>query len=258
MLHLTELGNENGAPVLFLHAGSYSGTMWRDIAARLPDLCCILPDLPGHGYSREIKLTTLEEAADAVAALIIDRYPGGPVHLVGLSFGAYVGLILMARHPQLIQRAMLSGLHLGALPQRRLMTLFAAVISPLIRLHVVRRKLAEPLGITDRSIYDRADGAANLTPRTLRSVFRLVSVFDVYDLLPTIPVPTLVIAGEREHSTITYSLNDFQRLMPNCAARIVPGLGHAWCREDPDLFAETVAAWQRGAPPPSDLAPIDA
>lgn len=243
MLYSLEFGPAGGDPVMFLHAGSYSGTMWREIAKNLPGMRCLLPDLPGHGLSRNIKLRSLEQAADALAALIVDKYDSGPVHLVGLSFGGYVGLVLMARHPRLVRRSMLSGIHLGSIPSPRMMNLMAALMSPLIRLSWFRREMAEHLGVTDPEIYNRADGSANLSPRTFRAVLRLVSVFNVHELLPKINVPTLMIAGENEHSTIVESLYDFQRLMPDCTARIVPEMGHAWCNQDPCLFTQTVAAW---------------
>ncbi|WP_227268233.1 alpha/beta fold hydrolase [Roseobacter weihaiensis] len=247
MLYYTISGARSDNPLLFLHAGNYSGTMWHDIAARVSNHHCIFVDLPGHGYSREIDLTSLDQAADAVARVIEQDFGGGPVNLVGLSFGGYVGLILMARHPHLIRRSMLSGIHLGAIPNAKAMNLVAGLMSPLIRLGWVRRKLAEPLGITDASIIDRTDGRANLTPRTMRAVLRLVSVFDVQDELPSIEVPTLMIAGGNEHATIIDSLRTFQAAMPACTARTVPGMGHAWCNEDPQLFAQTLQMWCDGS-----------
>lgn len=258
MIYHTETGTADGDPVLFLHAGSYSGTMWHDCTRRLTGLRCILPDLPGHGYSREIDLLCLEQAADAVATLITEAYDARPVSIVGLSFGGYVGLMLMARHPQLVQRAMLSGIQLGSIPNAPIMNLFAGLISPLVRLHSFRRKMAAPLGVADPLIYDRTDGKANLTPRTLRKVVVLASVFDVHEVLPTIHVPTLMIAGANEHSTIVNSLAKYQRLMPDCTARTVPDMGHAWCNQDPDLFAQTVQAWEARAPLPPRLASVEA
>lgn len=256
MLYYTTTGEASGPPLLFLHAGIYSGTMWREIAARLTGMHCIFLDLPGHGYSREIDLTSLEQAADAVAMVIEQGYAGGPVNLVGLSFGGYVGVTLMIRHPHLVRRAMISGIHLGSIPNARAMNAFAAVMSPLIRLRWMRRRLAEPLGITDPTIINRTDGEPNLTPRTMRAVLRLVSVFDVHDALPSIPVPALMIAGGNEHATIVDSLADFQDLMQNCTARTVPGMGHAWCNEDPGLFVQTAQAWCDEAPLPSHLEPV--
>lgn len=243
MLYYTTSGDSSDQPLVFLHAGNYSGTMWHEIASRLTSLQCIFVDLPGHGYSSDIELTSLEQAADAVAAVIERGFDGGPVNLVGLSFGGYVGMMLMIRHPHLVRRAMISGIHLGSIPNARAMNAFAALMSPLIRLRWMRRKLAEPLGITDPAIINRTDGQPNLTPRTMRAILRLVSVFDVHTSLPSIQVSTLMIAGGEEHATIVESLAAFKDAMPDCTARTVPGLGHAWCNEDPELFTQTVQAW---------------
>jgi len=76
---------------------------------------------------------------------------------------------------------------------------------------------------------------------------RLVSVFDLAEQLPKIDVSTLVIAGAGEQATILDSLSEYRRLMPDCTVRTVPGTGHAWCNQDPDLFADTVRAWVRQA-----------
>ncbi len=256
MLYYTTSGDSIHDPLLFLHAGNYSGTMWRDIAEHVSGLHCIFVDLPGHGYSRDIDLTSLDQAADAVAMVIEQDFEGRQINLVGLSFGGYVGLTLMARHPHLIRRAMLSGIHIGKIPNARAINLFARLMSPLIRLRWMRRKLAEPLGVTDMSIIDRTDGQPNLTPRTMRAILRLVSVFDVQDDLRSIRTPTLMIAGGNEHATIVESLHVFEAAMPACTTRIVPEMGHAWCNEDPPLFARTVQAWCDGDALPPLLIPV--
>lgn len=257
MIYSTETGPSDGEPIVFLHAGSYSGTMWRSIARQLPEMRCILPDLPGHGQSRDMELASLDQAADCVASLISEKYGDGPVNIVGLSFGAYAGLILMARHPSLVRRAMLSGIHLGSIPNPARMNAIVGVMSPLIRFGWFRRKMAEPLGITEKDIYNRSDGTANVTAKTLRSAVRLVSVFDVQDVLPSIHTTTLMIAGGREHSSILGSLSEYRRLMPDCTARTAPGMGHAWCVQDQDLFVETVRAWVSQAPLPDRLASVN-
>lgn len=258
MLYCTETGPAEGEPILFLHAGGYSGTMWHEVARRLPQMRCILADLPGHGLSRRIRLTSLAQAADDIAEMISMRYGGHPTTIIGLSFGGYVGLILMARHPRLVRRAMLSGIHLGSVPNPLMMKLMSALMSPLTRVPWVRRKMAAALGVTDPQIYGRSDGTANLSPRTFRQVMNLVSVFNVYGLLSEIDVPTLLIAGANEHQTILRSLVTYQRLMPDCVARTVPQMGHAWCNQDPALFAKTVTCWASGTPLPHELSAIDA
>lgn len=170
MIYYTETGLETDTPVVFLHAGSYSGTMWADITTRLGGLHCIVPDLPGHGYSRPIELRSLEQAADEVATLIIHKFGERAVNVVGISFGGYVGLMLMARHPRMVQRAMLSGIHLDSVPNPWVMNLFAGLMSPLMRFRGCRRKMAAGLGVSDPHIYDRTDDAANHARRAASCV----------------------------------------------------------------------------------------
>jgi len=252
-LSCRETGSPTGECVLFLHAGSFSGTMWHDVAGRLPEFRCILPDLPGHGLSRDIELQSLTQASDRVATMIRERSGGGPVDLVGLSFGSYVGLLLMLRHPRLVGRAMLSGIHLGSIPNRVRTNLLIGLISPLFSFGWFRTRMAGSLQVSAHDILNRADGSANVSPQTLRTVMRLVSDFDLQDELPKIDVPTLVIAGAKEQATILDSLLDYRRSMPDCTARTVPEMGHAWCYQDPALFAETVRAWVGQAPLPHRL-----
>lgn len=241
--------------MILLRAGNYTGTMWADIAGRLQGVRCLLPDLPGNGGSQHIPLQSLEQEADAVAALIEETCATRLVTLVGLSFGGYVALHVLARHPHLVKRAMISGIHLGAIPNPRAMSVMAAVMSPLVQFGWFRRKMAAPLGITDPQIYSRADGSGNVFPRTFRQVINLVLRFNVHDLLPGIEVPTLMIAGAKEHETILHSLTEFETRMPACTARIVPGMGHAWCNQDPALFAATIAVWVAAASLPDTLRP---
>ena len=252
-LYYTIAGAADGEPVLLLHAGSYSGTMWREITNRLPEFRCILPDLPGHGRSRHENLVSLAQAADCIAERIVNAHGGRPVNIVGLSFGGYVGLMFIARHPDLVKRAMLSGIHIGTIPTPRMMNLMAALMSPLIAVPWIHQRMAASMGVTDPTVVHRSDGTANVSARTFRRVLGLVSDFDVYHLLPEIVVPTLLIAGEKEHITILRSLHDYQRLMPHCVARTVPAMGHARCNQDPDLFAKTLTAWVKGRSLPEEL-----
>jgi pimeloyl-ACP methyl ester carboxylesterase len=78
MIHYRETGPHRGRPILFLHAGSYSGTMSSGFCRRLGERRCVLPDLSGHGHSRHVPLRDLTQA-DAVSELLEQRDGGGPI-----------------------------------------------------------------------------------------------------------------------------------------------------------------------------------
>jgi pimeloyl-ACP methyl ester carboxylesterase len=65
--------------------------MWGEVIAYLPECISTTIDLPGHGESAGVPFTTFEDAADRVAA-VIGALAQGPVTIVGISMGSYVGL----------------------------------------------------------------------------------------------------------------------------------------------------------------------
>lgn len=253
-LYWSACGPPDADTIVFLHAGGYRGSSWAIATELLPGFRCLMPDLPGHGGSQDIPLGSVEQAADAVAELITQR--GGPVHIVGLSFGSYVGLKLMTRHPHLIKKAIISGVQVGAIPNAGLMNVTMAMMSPLIRFEWFRRRSAAQMGIVDPSIYNRPDGSSNLSPKTLRTVGRLAASFDIEAELPSIQSRTLLLAGEREHPLILNSLGTFAALIPHCAARVVADAGHPWPVRKPHLFAQTLTAWINEMALPEELRPI--
>ena len=187
-------GTSDGPPVLFLHGGSFTGRMWLDIADKLPEFHNIIPDLPGHGKSADRPLVSLEQAADDVADLVRGLFDGRPIHLVGLSLGGYVSLLLLIRHPDLIKRAMISGVHAGAMPNPKLMILATTLSSPLMRFGWFRKKMVNMMGLDDYSLASGESGRANATPKIMRAVGRLAVAFDVRDKIAAI-ANTIIACG---------------------------------------------------------------
>lgn len=253
MLYATQTGAEDQKPVVFIHAGGFSGTMWHEIAGLLPDKNCVLPDLPGHGGSRHVPFDSIEGCADHLAGFIKQQSFDGPVDIVGLSLGSYVGLQLMARHPHLVRSAMLSGFHVCGMPNPRLMKLIGFLTAPLMHLSWMRRKNAQALGLKDDSLTSDDQGNPLADVATVRRLLNQAVDFNAQEILSTIDIPTLAIAGGKEHKTILHSLTVLQDRMPNCVSYIAPDLGHAWCAEHPELFAETVQSWASSQALPDQL-----
>lgn len=253
MLFATQTGTPGQNPVVFIHAGGFSGGMWREIAGLLPEHNCILPDLPGHGNSGHVVFRSIEQSASELAGFIEQQGFGRPIDIVGLSFGSYVGLLLMAHHPHLVKRAMLSGFHVGGMENRRLMKLTGYLAAPLMQLSWMRRKNAQAMGLQDDGLMVDENGNPHANVQTVRRLLNEAVDFDGRKLLSGINTPTLAIAGSEEHKTILSSLSQLQDHMPDCISRIVPEMGHAWCAKAPDLFAETVRNWTSSRPLPDRL-----
>jgi pimeloyl-ACP methyl ester carboxylesterase len=133
LLHLRVSGDQNQPVIVFLHAVGTSGWMWEDQFQRLSGFRCIAPDLPGHGLSRSVPWRSLDDTADRIADIIRGEVPGRKAHVVGLSLGAYVGLTLLSRHQEVVDRAVLSGINVLPLPHKWLMILPGYVMAPLLK-----------------------------------------------------------------------------------------------------------------------------
>ncbi len=106
-LHVETSGT--GPPVVFLHSSGLSGRQWRRLAQEVTGrgLRAIVPDLTGHGASPPwpaLQPFSFRTDVDAVVALLESH---GPAHVVGHSYGAFVGLIAALATPRSIRSMVL-------------------------------------------------------------------------------------------------------------------------------------------------------
>jgi pimeloyl-ACP methyl ester carboxylesterase len=217
--------------------------MWREQIEQLTDFDCLVPDLPGHGYSHAIRWRSLQQTADLVAAIIRQNAPSGRAHVVGLSLGAYVGLTLLARHPSVVERAVLSGINVLPLPNRWLIDAAAYAIAPLIKTRLFARFNAWALNIPADRFEAYRQSLQPLSIRDFIAASHDASAFSIPANAAEIQTPTLLVAGEHEHSLILASMARLRQVLPNSQARLANDVGHAWNGERPELFAATVRAW---------------
>ena len=92
-------------PVWFVHGLGGASTDWTRLSAALaPFATGYSLDLPGSGRSDPPPSGTYSPLADAdLVAAAIDQVTGGPVQLVGNSYGGLVATLLAARRPDLVQ-----------------------------------------------------------------------------------------------------------------------------------------------------------
>jgi pimeloyl-ACP methyl ester carboxylesterase len=102
-LHYVELGK--GEPVVFIHGGLTDYSMWNDhLGAFAKDYRAIAYSRR-YNYPNENRIrpghSAVVEAEDI--ALFIRKLELDRVHVVGYSYGAYTGLLLGIRHPELVR-----------------------------------------------------------------------------------------------------------------------------------------------------------
>ena len=100
----------NDPVVMLVHGAGMDSTVWqlqtRYLAHR--GFRAVAVDLPGHGRSEGVALSSVEEMADWVARFATAA-GFDSVHLVGHSMGTFVGLELASRYPNITRSITLCG-----------------------------------------------------------------------------------------------------------------------------------------------------
>lgn len=256
-MHLSQYHPESPESVLFLHGGNVAGWMWHDQALALPKYHSIVPDLPGFGASADIPWAALPEVVDGLADVIRTHATGGRAHVVGLSLGGVLGVLLTARHPELVRSSLVSGAALdgvegitraAGLVQVRLwgLTAYWRGLARAFRLPAdsVAQFVTTGLGI------DRASAL-----RMMTQVYNGVPDSDL-DGLRNADMPILAIAGELEPKLVRRSLVRITERAPQAMVSLAPRMHHVWSAEDPGLFHRVLEHWLHSGSPSPELLPV--
>ena len=120
-LHINETGTPGAPGMIFLHGVGAGSWMWGKQLAEFTDFHCLIPDLPVHGKSNQMTWVSLADTAEQIAALIQTRATNGRAHIVGLSLGGYITLVLLERHVEVVDRVVISGVTAAPMPNRALL-----------------------------------------------------------------------------------------------------------------------------------------
>jgi aminoacrylate hydrolase len=238
-------GAVQGTPVLLVSGFIGVASFWEGFAAHVaPTRPVVSYDQRGTGASGAFDLPlTLEQMAED-AERVIDALGGGPVHLVGHSAGAGVGLIVAARQPALtlvagwtradpwmrrVFEARLHALRLaGPHGYARLTTLF--MIPP-----------GDVSGRDEGIAVEEARSAAHLPSyEELGARADAVLAFEAERWLPRVRCPTLVLGAEDDMMTpISFSI-ELARRIPGARLHRLPGGGHYCVRTRPEATAQAL------------------
>ncbi len=254
----------DGAPrVLALHGWLDNAASFVPLAAQLPDIDLVAPDLPGHGRSAHLPpgadysfAGAVNDVLDIADALGWDRFA-----LLGHSMGAGIGSLVAAACPQRIERFVAIEA-LGALPElpehttRRMRDAVAATralrdkrlrvftdIDTAVAARMRANALAEPVArlLVERGLVAVDGGHAwSSDPRlTLPTMVRMTEA-QVCDLIRGIGCPTRVIHADPAQP---YLPDDLRRahaaLLPHGELIVLEG-GHHLHMDQPGEVARAI------------------
>jgi pimeloyl-ACP methyl ester carboxylesterase len=213
--------------------------MWgTHVRSLLPTFHCLRPTLPGHPGA-STPLFELDTAVAEVAAHIRTQAVAGRAHVVGLSLGGQVALALAARHPELVDKLVVSGVNVHGLPGAAFARPVAAVVAGAYRLPVLRAWREKRLGV---AAAERAEFRRLAAPTTdqLTAILTESAGFRLPDRLRGYPGPVLILCGQREPALIHRSARTLAAALGDATIRTIPAARHPWPLTQPDLFAQVV------------------
>ncbi|HSR03569.1 MAG TPA: alpha/beta hydrolase [Proteiniclasticum sp.] len=252
-LYVEESGKVGAPSIVFLHGVGTSSWMWWRQVSMLPDFHCLNVDLPGHGESVHVKWISLADTAHQIAKLIESRATNGRAHIVGLSLGAYIGLLLIEHHANLLDSAILSGVTSSPIPNRFLLGPQLWLISVSKRSRKSLEKQAKYLHLASDEQVAFVENFMKMSMMTYRTIYKEVVKFKVSSALEEANVPTLICAGGMESKVILQAVHMLPEILPDAKGCIAPGLDHGWNLEAPDLFNAMVRAWINQESLPSEI-----
>lgn len=249
-------GAPGATPLLTLHGLVSSTSHWSfftpHFAAHRPVVSWEYRGHGGHAAPRDLSSVSVAQFAEDAQA-VLRAAELSPSIVVGLSFGVQVALELWRAHRDAIRALVLicgtAGHPLDRLSPSPLLRRLTAdlvrgvasqhlLMDPLLAL--VRSKLGTRLACEiaylsggahreacPAEVLEQLFGhAGNLAPAVIGAVTASYLEHDAWDVLPTIDVPTLIIAGDKDQLTPVATAERMQRAIPNSELVVFAGHTH--------------------------------
>jgi 3-oxoadipate enol-lactonase len=245
----------SGAPLLQIHGSAFGHRNFEKMTPLMTSHAEVIDfDLPGYGESRG---GLLASGMPAIADLIVELIEALGIHRLdihGTSFGAMLGLTLAARHPQIVDRLVLSCFLARYDLAARMMRSTWKRAARDSGMQAVA-DLTSVAGFA-RGFYDLPDAEAQLA--SMREAFshttadafisgtETIERTDLTPLLADVKAPTLLLAGAEDNMTpfalapSGMGMSRIKDLLPNCKLSVLPQCGHYLVLEQPAEAANLI------------------
>jgi pimeloyl-ACP methyl ester carboxylesterase len=236
-------------PLVFLHGVGGGHAVW-DL--QLPYFAALgyearAWDQPGYGRTPLVAPYDLEH----VCAALERQLPAEPAVLVGHSMGGFVAQEAYARFPARVRALALCftsaafggagtdfarqfiASRIGPLDQGKTMAEIASRVIPDMR---GTRSRDEGVALAQRVM-------AEVPPETYRKAVQLLTTVDHRATLPTIRVPTLVLAGSDDRVAPAAVMERMAQKIPGAEFVRLEGCGHLGPMDQPDPFNQALAGF---------------
>jgi len=247
-------GREHETALLLVHGFPLDRRLWAAQVDPFANMTRVIsPDLRGHGRSQVVPGPfTMEQHADDLAALL-DHLKVRQTVVAGLSMGGYVAFAFWRRYPKRVRGLILADTRAepdGAAAQagRDAAMVTVQQMGAAAYADEMLPRLLAPANLADAKIAGAALKMMAEQPveGIIGALGGLRDRTDSRDTLPTITVPTLVIAGDVDVITPPADARALTAAIPGARLVVIPKAGHLSPLENPRAFNAAVRTFLRG------------
>jgi 3-oxoadipate enol-lactonase len=239
-----------GEPIVFIHGVAITSRVWefqKEFVSQTHQM--IVYDLRGSGKSE--KTPQLRHTAELLAEDLrglLDYLGIEKTHIVGLSMGAAVAMKFAISYSQRVDRLVLSGAFedLGGI-LNFIRKYFGYVVGKLLMFRffgeLATRIMLPSAAWEDLLYYHRS--IIRIDWDEVRKYNQILASYSITGALGKIMAPTLILYGQYEAVLHKYGYRICENIA-NARMRIIPGVGHGWNGEQPELFSRMVTSFVKG------------
>jgi pimeloyl-ACP methyl ester carboxylesterase len=240
-----------GPPLVLLHGIGGNATQFRlQLDSLSDDYTVVSWDAPGYGDSADPATNwTMADYADVLAGFL-DTLDLDRVHLLGQSWGGVLAAEFYRHHPARVRSLVLSDTFAGggAQPeaerqaglQARLHGLETMTPAEMAKSRAPAVLAADPPAAVLAEVEAML---AEIRPTGYRQAAIVLAGADERDVLPTIRVPTLVIAGGQDRIVPLSAAEYLRDHIPGARLVMIPGAGHLASQEQPQRYNAELRAF---------------
>jgi len=240
-------GEAEAKPLVLLHGLGAEHRMWQPQLKSFPAAGwrVIAPDLRGHGASDMPEIFSLTDCArdvvDILAANDIEKAP-----VVGVSMGGLIAQQMACAFPDKVEKLVIvdsfSGVRGCTAKFNASMASFLLKVLPTNLQTKLLTTTYARMGYPEVAFYFE-EQMGRVNDRSLRHMRSVVNEFDIFNCLPTINIPTLVLVGDGFGKAALKMAQETAHAIPNAQFGVLPGGGDPSNLLVPDKFDEAVMSF---------------
>jgi pimeloyl-ACP methyl ester carboxylesterase len=227
---------------------------WLDFDKRLVDQGFRVIVIDNRGFGRSdaaptTKMLSLYDLADDVAQIISRESPSG-AHVVGLSLGAMIGLVLAATKPQLIRSLIMVNSSVGSsglprLSKRALLVIIGVLLTGQRTYGALAKLLLSPSASKEKrekfaAAWAAIDANAKVSVQQLWRQLKAARAFTGTVEMAAVQCPVVVVRCDDDQFVDPRNSDFIHKLMTHSKLLVHPSAGHELAVDDPDWFVKTI------------------